>query len=88
MMMLIVLGIALSAGYVGWLVFWHAIRRKPIKAHLIMYGLSVLAGIYTIAFFMTMDIPRIVKVVVAVVLGAVLIFVAARQQRQRQPGEP
>jgi uncharacterized integral membrane protein len=55
---------------------------------MVMYGLSVLAGIYTIAFFMTMDIPRIVKVLVAVVLGAVLIFVAARQQQRRQPSQP
>jgi tryptophan-rich sensory protein len=86
--MLMVLGIALSAGFVGWLVFWRAIRRKPISAHLVMYGLSALAGIFTIAFFMTMDIPRIAKVLGAIVLGAVLIFLAARQQRQRQPGQP
>jgi len=87
--MLIALGVILSVGFVGWLA-WRAVRRKqPIKAHLVMYGLSALAGIFTIAFFMTMEgIPRIVKVLVAIVLGAVLIFVAARQQRRRQPGQP
>jgi len=84
--MLIVLGIVLSAAFVGWLA-WRAVRRKPIKAHLVMYGLSSLASIFSIAFFMTMDIPRIIKVLVAIVLGAVLIFLAARQQRRRQLGQ-
>ena len=87
MLMLMVLGIALSAGFVGWLA-WRAIRRKPISAHLVMYGLSALAGIFTIAFFMTMDIPPIIKVLVAIILGTVLIFLAARQQRRRQLGQP
>jgi len=84
--MLIALGIVLSAGFIGWLA-WRAVRKKqPIKAHLVMYGLSALAGIFTIAFFMTMDIPRIIKVLVAIILGVVLIFLAARQQRRRQLG--
>lgn len=85
--MLIALGIVLSAGFVGWLA-WRAVKRKTIKAHLVMYGLSALAGIFSIAFFMTMDIPRIAKVLVAIILGAVLIFLAARQQRRRQPSQP
>ena len=85
--MLIALGIILSVGFVGWLA-WRAVRKKqPIKAHLVMYGLSALTGIFTIAFFMTMDIPRIAKVLVAIVLGVVLIFVAARQQRRKQVGQ-
>ena len=87
-MLLIAVGIILSVVFGGWLV-WRVLKRKPIKAHLVMYLLSALTGIFTIAFFMNMeDIPTIAKVLVAVVLGAVLIFWAARQQRRRQPGQP
>ena len=86
--MLIALAIILSAGFVGWLI-WRAVKGKPIKVHMVMYGLSALAGIYTIAFFMTMDIPTIAKVLAAIVIGGVLIFLAARQQRRgREPAGP
>jgi len=85
--MLIAVAIILSAAFVGWLV-WRAVKGKPIQVHLVMYGLSALTSIYTIAFFMTMDIPTIAKVLAAITLGAVLIFIAARQQRRRQPDEP
>ena len=79
--MLIVLAVILSIGFGGWLA-WRAVKGKPIKVHLVMYGLTVLAGIYTLVFFMRMDILQIVKVLVAIVLGGVLIFWAARQQRR------
>lgn len=83
--MLIALAVILSAGFVGWLI-WRAVKGKPIKVHLVMNGLATLASIYTIAFFMTMDIPTIVKILVAIILGGVLIFLAARQQR-RSPSD-
>ena len=85
--MLIVTAVILSLAFVGWLIWW-AVKRKPIKAHLVMYGLSCLAGIFTLAFFLTMDIPRIIKVLVCIILGAVLIFLAAWLQRRRQLGQP
>ncbi len=85
--MLISIGIILALAFIGWLIY-RAARRKLIKAHLVMYGLSSLAGIFTLAFFLTMDIPRIIKVLVCIVLGAVLIFLAAYLQRRRQPGQP
>ena len=85
--MLIVTAVILSLAFVGWLIWW-AVKRKPIKAHLVMYGLSCLAGIFTLAFFLTMDIPRIIKVLVCIILGAVLIFLAAWLQRRRQLRQP
>ena len=87
MYMLIALGIILSVVFAAWL-GWRALRKKTINAHLVMYLISGLTGIFTIAFFMTMDIPRIVKVLVAIILGGVLIFWAARQQRRSQPTQP
>ncbi|MDH5696346.1 MAG: hypothetical protein OEZ00_07100 [Dehalococcoidia bacterium] len=85
--MLIALATLLSLAFIGWLIWW-GVKRKPIKAHLVMYGLSALSGVFTLAFFLTMDIPRIIKVLVCIVLGAVLIFTAAYLQRQKQPSRP
>lgn len=84
--MLIPLAIILSSGFVGWLI-WRAVKKKSIKVHLVMYGLSVLTGILSIVFFMTMDLPTIAKVLSVIVLGGVLIFLAARMQRRKQPDE-
>lgn len=80
---LIPVAVGLSAGFGGWLT-WRAIKKRPIKLHLVMYGISVVTGILSIVFFMTMDIPKIAKVLSAIVLGGSLIFLAARMQRQKQ----
>jgi len=85
--MLTAIAVILSLAFIGWLI-WRAVKRRPIKAHLVMYGLSCLAGIFTLAFFLSMDIPRIIKVLVCIVLGAVLIFLAAWLQRRRQASQP
>jgi tryptophan-rich sensory protein len=82
--MLIALAVLLSLAFIGWLIY-RAVKRKQIKAHLVMYWLSSLAGIFTLAYFLTMDIPRIAKILVCIVLGAALIFLAAYYQRRRQP---
>ena len=80
---LIPVSIILSSGFVGWLI-WRAVKKQPIKVHLVMYGLSVLTGILSIVFFLTMDIPTIAKVLGAIALGGVLIYLAARMQRREQ----
>jgi hypothetical protein len=82
--MLTAIAVLLSLAFIGWLIWW-AIKRKPIKAHLVMYWLSILAGIYTLAFFLSMDIQLIIKVILCIVLGIVSIFLAAHLQRRRQP---
>lgn len=84
--MLTAIAVLLSLAFIGWLI-WRAIKRKSIKAHLVMYGLSCLTGIYTLVFFLTMDILRMIKVLVCIILGAALIVVAAYLQR-RQPSKP
>ena len=85
--MLIAIAVILSLVFIGWIIY-RAVKRKTIKAHIVMYLLSCLAGIFTLTFFLTMDIPQIVKVLVCIILGAVLIFLAAWLQRRRQPGQP
>ena len=85
--MFIALAIILAGGFVGWLI-WRAVKGKKIRVHLVMYGLSTLSGIYSIIFFMNMDLPTIAKVLTAIILGGVLISIAARQQRRKQQSQP
>ena len=85
--MFIALAIILAVGFVGWLI-WRAVKGKQVRVHLVMYGLCALAGIYAIVFFMNMDIPTIAKVLTAIILGGVLISIAARQQRRKQQNQP
>ena len=82
--MLTAIGVILSLAFIGWLI-WRAVKRKPIKAHMVMYGLSCLAGIFTLAFFLSMDIDKLFKIVLSMLLGAALIFLAAYLQHRRQP---
>ena len=84
--MLIAIGIVLSLALIGWLI-WRAVKKKPIQAHIVMYALSWLGGIFTLAFFLSMDIDRMIKILVSIILGAILIFLAAYLQRRRQPSD-
>jgi len=72
-------------GFIGWLVY-RAVKGKRVKAHNITYGISVVTGIFTYAFFLSMDMPQLVKIVVSILLGVALIVLAAYLQR-RQPAK-
>lgn len=82
---LIPVAVGLSVGFGGWLT-WRAVKKQPIKLHVVMYGISMVTGILSIVFFMTMDIPTIAKVLSAIILGGVLISLAARRQQRKQRG--
>ena len=75
-----------SLAFIGWLV-WRAAKRKPIKAHLVSYILACIAGVFTFTFFLAMGLPEVVKILVSIILGAVLIFIAAWFQRRTRPEE-
>ncbi len=81
--MLTAIAVLLSLGFIGWLIWW-AVKRRPIKAHTLMYLLAILTGVYTIGFFLTMNLPTTVKVLVSIVLGIILIALAAWFQQRRQ----
>lgn len=85
--MLTAIGIILSLAFIGWLI-WHAVKRKPIKAYMAMYGLSCVAGIFTLAFFLSMDISKMVKILACIVLGGILIYLAARLQQRAKANQP
>lgn len=75
-----------SLAFIGWLI-WRAAKRKPIKAHLVSYILACIAGVFTITFFLSMDLPEVVKILVSIILGGVLIFIAAWFQRRVKPDQ-
>jgi len=75
-----------SLAFIGWLIY-RAVKGKPFKAHNITYGLACVAGVFTFVFFLNMDIPQLIKVVVSIFLGVVLIIIAALFQR-RQASKP
>lgn len=81
-----VVAVLASLAFIGWLIY-RAVKAKPIKAHVIAYGVACVAGVFTLAFFLSMNIPQLVKIVVSIFLGIALIVVAAYFQR-RQPSKP
>ena len=84
--MLTAVAVLASLAFIGWLVY-RAIRQKPIKAHTIVRALAYVTGLYTFAFFLSMNIPLLIQVVVSILFGAVLIVLGASLQRRRQPGK-
>jgi hypothetical protein len=81
--MLTAVAVLASLAFIGWLIY-RAVRQKPIKAHTIVRALAYLTGLYTFAFFLSMDIPLLIQVVVSILLGGVLIVMGASIQRRRQ----
>jgi len=75
-----------ALAFIGWLIY-RAVKGKPIKAHVVAYAVACVTGVFTLAYFLTMDIPQLIKIVVSILLGVVLIIVAAYLQR-RQPSKP
>ncbi|MBA7564431.1 hypothetical protein ES708_06094 [subsurface metagenome] len=84
---MIIVAVLASLVFICWLIY-RAVKQKPIRAHTVTRVLAYVAGIYTFAFFLSMDIPQLVKIVISILLGAALIVIAAYLQRRRQPGKP
>ncbi len=81
--MAVTIAVLATLVFIGWLIY-RAVRVRQVKAHHITYGIAVVTGVYTFAFFLSMNILQPVKILVSIVLGVVLIFVAAYLQRRRQ----
>ncbi len=73
--------------FIGWLIY-RVVKGKQIKAHAISYGVATMAGIFTYVFFLNMDMPQLIKIVISIVMGITLIFLAAFVQRRRQLDKP
>jgi uncharacterized membrane protein YfcA len=84
--MLTAVGIVLSLSFIGWLA-WRAAKRRAIKAYMAMYGLSCVAGIFTLAFFLSMDISKMIKILACIIFGSILIYLAARLQQRAKANQ-
>jgi len=71
-----------SLAFIGWLIY-RAVKGKPIKAHVVAYAVACVTGVFTLAFFLSMDIPQLIKIVVSIFLGIALIILAAYLQRRQ-----
>jgi len=84
--MLYFIGTVLVIAFIVWLIR-RAAKKKAIKAYMVLYGLSCMAGIFTLAFFLTMDISKMIKILVCIIFGVVLIFLAARLQQRAKANQ-
>jgi len=71
-----------SLAFIGWLIY-RAVKGRSFKAHTVTYGVACVTGIFTLAFFLSMDIPQLIKIVVSILLGMALIVLAAYLQRRK-----
>ncbi len=81
--MLTAVAVIASLVVIGWLIY-RAARGRPFKAHTLAYSVAIVAGVFTTAYFLSMNIPQLVKILVSIVLGMVLIILGAYIQQKRQ----
>jgi phosphatidylserine synthase len=80
--MVIAVAVLAVLAFIGWLIY-RAVRVKSVKAHFVSYGISVVAGVFTYAYFLSMDFPKLIKIVASILIGIILIIAAALYQRRK-----
>jgi hypothetical protein len=77
------IAVAVLAGlaFIGWLIY-RAVKEKSVKAHFVSYGVAIVAGVFTYAYFLSMDFPQLIKIISSILLGIILIVSAALYQRR------
>jgi hypothetical protein len=78
---MVAVAVLASLAFIGWIIF-RAVKEKSIKAHFVSYGVAVVTGVFTYAYFLSMDFPQLIKIVVSILLGIILIVVGALYQRR------
>jgi len=84
--MVVAVAVLASLAFIGWIIY-RAVKVKSVKAHMVSYGVACVAGVFTYAYFLSMDFPQLIKIVVSILFGIILIVLAAYLQR-RQAGKP
>ena len=69
-----------SIAFIAWMI-WRAVREKSLSAHVVSYGIAILAAVFTYGYFLSLGIDALLKIVVSIVVGVILIFIAAARQR-------
>jgi hypothetical protein len=67
--------------FIGWIIF-RVVKDKSIKAHFVSYGVAVVTGVFAYAYFLSMDLPQLIKIVVSILLGIILMIFGALYQRR------
>jgi hypothetical protein len=70
-----------SLAFIGWIIY-RAVKEKSVKAHFVSYGVALITGVFAYAYFLSMDFPQLIKIVVSIFLGIMLILVGALYQRR------
>ena len=79
--MVIAIGVLAALALIAWLVY-RAVKDKSVKAHTVSYGVAIIAGIFTYAYFLSLNYPQLIKIVASILLGIVLIILAAVLQHR------
>lgn len=69
-----------SLAFIGWIIY-RAVKEKSVKAHFVSYGVAVVTGVFAYAYFLSMEFPQLIKIVVSILLGIILIIVGSLYQR-------
>ena len=78
---MVVVAVLAALGFIGWVIY-RAIRGRRVKAHMVSYGIACVAGVFTYAYFLSLDLPQLIKIVSSIVLGIILILFGALYQRR------
>jgi hypothetical protein len=70
-----------ALAFIAWIIV-KAVKTKSVKAHSVSYGVAIVAGVFTYAYFLSMDFPQLVKIIISIFVGIILIFIAALLQRR------
>lgn len=80
---MVAVAVLASLAFIGWIIY-RAVKGKSVKAYMVSYGVAVVAGVFTYAYFLSMDvIPQLIRIVASIFLGIILIVIAALRQRSR-----
>ena len=79
--MVVFVAVLAALGFIGWVIY-RAIRGRGVKAHMVSYGIACVAGVFTYAYFLSLDLPQLIKIVSSIVLGIILILFGALYQRR------
>jgi hypothetical protein len=60
--MAVAVAVLAALAFIGWIIY-RAVKEKSVKAHFVSYGLAVIAGVFTYAYFLSMDLPQLIKIV-------------------------
>ncbi len=81
---MVAIAVLASLAFIAWIIY-RVLKVKSLKAYMVSYGIAVVSGVFTYAYFLSLDMPQLIKIVASIVLGIMLIIIAALLQR-RQTG--